>query len=210
MQQQNVIDTYNKVAGNYAEKLFNELDNKPLDRLLLKAFAEENKTKGRIIDFGCGPGQTTNFLVKSGVTDLLGTDLSPEMVAKARELNPAIEFETADMLKLHYAANTFGAAVAFYAIVHFTHEQLKTAFTEIHRVLKPGGQFLFSFHMGNETVHRDEFFDVEVDIDFYYFETEPVVKYLKEAGFKPVNVVERYPYADVEFPSKRAYVWVEK
>ena len=206
----NVIDCYDKTAKNYAKKFLNELEHKHLDRILLKAFAEENKTKGKLIDFGCGPGQTTNFLFETGVNDLIGTDISPKMISEAKKINPAIKFEVADMLNLNYENSTFGSAIAFYAIVHFTMEQLLKAFMEINRILIPGGQFLFSFHVGTGTIHHDVFLDEKVNIDFYFFETEKVIDLLKNNGFAIIDVIERQPYKDVEYPSKRAYVWVSK
>ena len=201
---------YNATATAYAAELFDELSKKPLDRLLLKQFAAENKHKGKMIDLGCGPGQTTRFLADNGVKDILGADLSPGMIEKAGELSPGLRFQTADMLKLDFADESFASVVAFYAIVHFTPVQLKIALGEIYRILKPGGQFLFSFHIGEDVIHRDEFFGEQVDIDFYFFKTENVLAMLKDAGFAVVNAIERYPYEGVEHPSKRAYLWVEK
>ncbi len=132
------------------------------------------------------------------------------MISKAKELNPGLQFQTADMLKLDFPDQYFAAAVAFYAIVHFNDEQLKTAFAEINRVLAGGGQFLVSFHIGDEIFHRDEFFGVPVDIDFCFFRTEKIIELLKEANFKIIDAIERYPYENAEHPSKRAYLWVEK
>ena len=114
------------------------------------------------------------------------------------------------MLSLDFPDGHFAAAVAFYAIVHFNTDQLATAFAEIHRILQPSGQFLLSFHIGTELIHRDEFFGEQVDIDFSFFQTEPVIQLLKTTGFKILDAIERYPYEGVEYPSKRAYLWVEK
>ncbi len=210
MQREQVIDCYNKTADSYALNLFNELDQKPFDRLILSQFAKENKDKGKMIDLGCGPGQTTNYLYEAGITNNIGTDISVGMIEKARQLNPNIQFEVADMLDLSYTDSTFGSAVAFYSIVHFTEVELKKTFSEIKRVLKDGGQFLFSFHIGNETIHLDTFMEAQVNIDFYFFETENILKLVKECGFRIIDAIERYPYPDVEHPSKRAYIWLEK
>ena len=210
MDNSRIKKSYDVVADAYAAELFNELSHKPLDRLLLKQFAADNKDKGKMIDLGCGPGQTTRFLADNGAKDILGTDLSAGMIAKAQELSPHLQFQTADMLKLNFPDTSFASAVAFYAIVHFNMEQLAMAFGEIRRILQPGGQFLFSFHVGDEIVHRDEFFGEQVDIDFYFFQTDTVLQQLKATGFRLLDVIERYPYEGHEFPSKRAYLWVEK
>ena len=207
---ENIINVYNKTAKVYAQKFIDELSKKHLDRILLQAFAKENSDKGKCIDLGCGPGQTTKFLSDNGFKDIIGTDISDGMIAKAKELFSTLNFEVADMLKLQYSDKTFSSAIAFYAIVHFTQAQLKIAFKEIHRVLKDKGQFLFSFHIGDEVIRNTNFLDAGGEIDFYFFETETILELLKEAGFKTIDVIERLPYADVEYPSKRAYIWVEK
>ncbi|HEY8781245.1 MAG TPA: class I SAM-dependent methyltransferase [Mucilaginibacter sp.] len=210
MNQQKVISCYNATAEEYAANLFDELSKKPLDRLLLKQFAAENKAKGKMIDLGCGPGQTTKFLAENGVKDIIGTDLSRGMISKAKELNPSLQFQTADILKLDFPDQYFASAIAFYVIVHFNDEQLTTAFVEINRILISGGQFLLSFHIGDEIFHRDELFGKQVDIDFYFFTTEKIIELLKAANFRMIDAIERYPYENAEHPTKRAYLWVEK
>jgi SAM-dependent methyltransferase len=208
MQEQiDIIDCYNKTAKNYADKFIDELKKKHLDRILLKSFAAENCDKGKLIDLGCGPGQTTKFLSDCGLTDLVGVDISPSMVAVARSINPILNFETADILDLKYPDRTFGSAIAFYSIVHFDYGQVKTAFKEIKRVLAENGQFLFSFHIGDNVVHFDNFLDHQVNIDFYFFEINKIINLLTETGFEIIDTIERQPYQDAEYPSKRAYIW---
>jgi ubiquinone/menaquinone biosynthesis C-methylase UbiE len=173
----------------------------------LKAFASENIGKGKLIDLGCGPGQTTKFLFDCGFADIIGVDISSEMVTAARNINPHLNLEKADILNLNYPDNSFGSAIAFYSIVHFDYEQLKTAFREIKRVLVDDGQFLFTFHIGNNIVHLDNFLDQQVTIDFYFFETSKIKDLLTTAGFEIVDIIERQPYRDIEYQSERAYIW---
>lgn len=210
MKIQNIQAFYNTTAKAYADNLFNELEGKPLDRTLLKRFASQYNKNCLVADLGCGPGQTTRFLYEHGATNIIGIDLSHGMIDEANRLNPIIEFEVGDMLDLKYEENYFHGIVAFYAIVHFTKENLQTAFKEIYRVLKPEGQFLFSFHIGSQTKEVDELFGVHAEAIFYFFEVDEVHEMLKNAGFKTYETVIRYPYADVEFPSRRAYITVVK
>ncbi|SKA44367.1 Methyltransferase domain-containing protein [Chitinophaga eiseniae] len=208
--QEKILHCYNQVAEDYAAERWEELSRKHFDRLLLKEFAFANKEKGLCADFGCGPGQTTRFLYDNGMKDLVGTDLSPAMVATARRLSPQIKFETSDLLNTGYPSACLGSAVAFYAIVHFTHEQVGACFKEIYRVLKTGGGFLFSFHAGDEVVHFDKAHDKAVDVDLFFFKTDMIITLLEAAGFGIVDAVERRPYEGVEYPTRRAYIWAEK
>lgn len=207
--QKNIIETYDKIAGNYAAHYMNELEHKPLDRLLLRDFASENKDKGTILDIGCGPGQTTKFLSDEGCTNIIGTDISPVMIAEAKRINPQLNFEVADALSLNYNTDTFAAAVAFYAIVNLDYPVIKTAFTEINRVLKPGAPFLFSFHTGDDIVHLDELLNENVNIDFYFLDVDSIISLLKETCFSVTDALVRYPYPQ-EYPSQRAYIKATK
>lgn len=206
-ERQNIIDCYNKTAEKYADKFKSELEWKPFDQIILRAFSEENKSKGPLLDLGCGPGHTTKFLCDTGFSNIIGADISPEMVKIAGRDYPNIKFEAADLLNLKYDTKTFGSAIAFYAIVHFDYEQVKSAFLEIKRILFDGGEFLFAFHIGDYTIHVDSFLDEEVNIDFYAFETEKIIHILEEIGFEIIDAIERAPYKDKEYESKRAYIW---
>jgi ubiquinone/menaquinone biosynthesis C-methylase UbiE len=205
-----IIKTYNATAASYASTRIDELSSKPFDRMILSEFAQLNKHKGSCIDFGCGPGHTTKFLFDAGVNDIRGMDISPEMVSVAHGIFPQIRFESGDLLKLPYEADSFASAVAFYAIVHFDYTQICTAFKEVNRVLKEGAQFLFSYHVGQEVVHFDNANDIPIDIDLHFFETERILEIARNNGFKILDAIERIPYPDVEYASKRAYVWVSK
>jgi ubiquinone/menaquinone biosynthesis C-methylase UbiE len=208
--QEKIIKTYNATAESYAATRIDELSKKHFDRLILKEFARLNKDKGTCADFGCGPGQTTKFLFDADVNDIIGIDISPEMVNVARRIFPYIKFETGDLLALPYKENYFASAVAFYAIVHFDYDQIAKAFKEVNRVLKKDAHFLFSFHVGEETVHFDQANGIDVDIDLHFLQTNQILKLLDDNNFRMIDTVERLPYPDVEYATKRAYVWAQK
>ena len=209
-QQEKIIKSYNATAESYAAARIDELSKKHLDSLILKEFAALNKDKGTCADFGCGPGQTTKFLYDLGVKDIIGLDISPGMVNTAQRLFPNIRFEIGNLLALSYDANYFASALAFYSIVNFDYDHVGIAFKEVNRVLKKNGLFLFSFHVGEQTVHFDKANDIDVDIDMYFFQTNVILELLRDNKFRIIDAVERFPYPDIEYASKRAYVWAEK
>jgi SAM-dependent methyltransferase len=149
---------YDPVAEEYAEKYFNELDHKPFDRELLDRFAARVRSLGPVCDLGCGPGQIARYLHGRGV-DAFGGDLSPEMIAVARRLNPGLRFEQGDMRVLRAlpaGGGAWGGIAAFYSIIHIPRQGVVVALRELWRVLRPGGSLLLAFHIGDEVVHLDE------------------------------------------------------
>jgi len=201
---------YDAVAREYAEHFAGELDGKPLDRALLERFAADVRGAGTVYNLGCGPGgQTTAFLHARGVA-VRGMDLSPAAVGEAARRHPRIGFEPGDMLALPLADGAAAGIVAFYAIVHFSSDQLRTAFGEMHRVTQPGAPLLLSFHVGEQVVHVDEMFGRRASVDFVFHRVEDVEAALRGAGFGEVETVVREPYPEVEHPSVRAYVFARK
>lgn len=204
-----VAKLYDKVAGEYAEVFSDELEKKPKDREILLRFSQELGNRRPVWDFGCGPGQTTKCLHDLGV-QISGLDLSEKILEQARISHPEIPFRRGDLLDLELEDDSVAGVVAFYAIVHFTEEQVGKAFREVFRILQPDGVFLFTYHIGEGRIHLDEFLGKKVDIDFMFFSTEFISRCLEESGFGRIEVIERDPYPDVEYQSRRAYVFAGK
>ena len=204
-----VENLYDTVAKEYAEAFSGEHEKKPKDRELLHRFSQMIGDGRPVWDFGCGPGQTAKFLKDLGV-EISGLDLSERVLEQARNLHPEIHFRKGNLLDLDFQDDSIAGIVAFYAVVHFTKEQAGVAFREVFRVLQPGGIFLFTYHIGEETLHIDEFLGKKVDIDFMFFTSDFISGCLRKNGFEKIETIEREPYPGVEYQSRRAYVFAGK
>ncbi|MBI1353102.1 MAG: methyltransferase domain-containing protein [Acidobacteria bacterium] len=200
---------YDEVASQYAEKFSDELAHKPLDRELLTRFAASVRPGGAVYDLGCGPGQTTAFLHACGAA-AQGIDLSPRLLGQARARHPAINFLAGDMLALPLPDSSAHGLLSFYSIVHFTPPQLGLALREMARALAPGGLLLLAFHVGDQVIALEEFLGRAGRLDFVFHDPQAVSAQLAGSGFVDVEVVEREPYAGVEHPSRRAYVFARR
>ena len=61
----------------------------------LPAIIGEHARGNAAVDFGCGTGRSTRFLRQLGF-EVVGVDISPQMIAKARELDPAGDYRLMD------------------------------------------------------------------------------------------------------------------
>ena len=203
-------DCYDRTAEQYAQAFQNELNYKPLDRLMLERFFHENQHTGTVLDVGCGVGQTTHYLYQLGIKDIIGIDLSPQMTEIAGRLNPHLKFKIGNMLKMNFLSQSIGGVLSFYSIIHLDYDEVGIAFEEIYRVLKPSGQFLCAFHIGEGKLSVTDFLDTKVELDFYFFNVDTMLAIAEKTGFKVLETLVRYPYKDKEYPSKRAYILLEK
>jgi len=201
--------SYDRVAEEYVKRIFDELEHKPLDRQLLDRLAERIRGLGPVCDLGCGPGHVARYL-RDREVDVFGIDLSPGMVRQARRLSPEIEFTQGNMLALEVEAHAWAGIVAFYSIIHIPREEAVNALREMRRVLRPGGLLLLAFHLGDKVIHLDEWWGAQVSADFIFFRRSEMEEYLKAAGFEIEEVVEREPYEQVEYQSRRAYFLAKK
>jgi SAM-dependent methyltransferase/ribosomal protein S18 acetylase RimI-like enzyme len=210
-QTQTVLQSsYDRVAQEYAGRFRDEMDKKPFDRKMLDWLAEKAGGSGLFCDLGCGPGQIAGYLRGRGA-QACGIDLSAEMVRQARRLNPEIPFQQGDMRALSEVEdNTYGGIAAFYSIIHIPRPSVVEVLREMKRVLRSRGALLLTFHIGEKTLHLDEWLGEEVSLDFHFFETEEMKGYLGVAGFELEEVIERDPYPDIEAQTRRAYVFARK
>ena len=201
--------SYDRVAEEYARRIFDELQYKAIDRQLLDRLAASVPDGGIICDMGCGPGHVARYLRERGV-HVIGIDLSPQMIERARQLNPGLEFRQGNMLALDVEDEAWAGIAAFYSIIHVPREEVVTALHEWKRVLQPDGLLLVAFHVGTEVVHLEEWWELPVSADFVFFLASEMQAYLQAAGFLIEDLIERPPYPDVEHPSHRAYILARK
>ena len=201
--------SYDAVANEYVRRIFDELQHKPLDRQLLDRFAVSVREVGPAFDLGCGPGQVARYLHQQGAL-VCGVDLSPAMVEQARQLTPGVEFRQGNMLAMDVPDEFWGGIAAFYSLIHIPRTDLPRALGELRRVLRPGGTLLLAFHIGDETIHLDEWWDRKVCVDFHFFRTDEMAGLLREAGFEVEEIIEREPYPEVEHPSRRGYIFAKR
>jgi len=149
------------------------------------------------LDIATGTGHTA-FALAPYVASVIGTDLTPEMLAEAKRLGAAqsiagVEFCLADAHNLPFADGSFDLITCRRAAHHFS--RIAQALREMRRVLRAGGRLVID----DRSVPEDDFVDACMnELDRYHDESH-VRQYrasewrrmLDEAGFA-VETAEPY------------------
>lgn len=94
----------------------------------------------KILDLACGDGLDMVHYKELGA-EVFGFDASNELLNIARQRLPDADLRQGLFEKLPYEDNFFNAVLSKYALM--TSPDMKTAFEEILRVLKPGGTMMY-------------------------------------------------------------------
>lgn len=112
-------------------------------RLIAQAELENSQ---RVLDLGCGTG-TLSIMIKSlypGL-ELIGLDGDPQVLDIARKKasaeHVAITWDLGMAYDLPFENNSFDRVISSLMFHHLTTENKHLAFKEVHRILKPGGEF---------------------------------------------------------------------
>jgi len=165
----------------------------PVDRSLLRAFVELVVAGGgaRVADLGCGPGRVAAYLAAHGL-DVIGIDVSSAMLVEARRAHPDITFEEGRLHDLPIADGTLAGAVCWYSIIYTPPQRLDEVFTELRRVLAPGGHVLLAFQAGNgEATHRNDAHGSGLSLTSYRHGSGDLRRRLGKVGFVVYATAER-------------------
>lgn len=118
----------------------------PAEQAALDSVADEVRGK-RILDIGVGGGRTVKPLLRVS-RNYLGVDNSPAMIEAVTRRFPGVSFKDADARAMTDLADGSIDMAMFSCngIGMVAHEDRLAIMREVHRVLKPGGLFLFSTH----------------------------------------------------------------
>jgi len=115
---------------------------------LLATLRRAGLASGLVVDLGCGAGVLAEQVARAGY-DVLGIDLSPAMLRRARRRAPAARFKAGSLLEARIpacvAVTAIGECVNYCFDARAGLPALGALFERIYGALAPGGFFLFDF-----------------------------------------------------------------
>ena len=96
----------------------------------------------RVLDVGCGGGQTTrDAAADAGRGSVLGVDVSERMLEHARrQPMPNVDYLQADAATYEFEPESFDVCISRFGVMFF--DDLVGAFTNLRRALRPGGRLV--------------------------------------------------------------------
>ena len=79
-------------------------------------------------------------------------------------------------------------------VIHLRPGELRGAFGEIRRVLRPRELSLAAFHAGSEVRRLGEWWGHAVDVDFRFYEPQAIAEAMKRAGLRTEMHPKRWSY----------------
>lgn len=181
------MDSYESFARVYDDFM----DNIPYDEwagYVISLLKEKGIEEGLLLDLGCGTGNITQRLAKSGY-DMIGVDNSAEMLEIAQEKNIEEESQILYLLQDMREFELYGTVRAVISICDsmnyiIEYEDLTEVFRLVNNYLDPEGYFIFDMNTlyKYETILADNTIAEDRETmsfiwDNYFYEEERINEY---------------------------------
>jgi SAM-dependent methyltransferase len=202
------VNLYNSAYANYQSDLYRDIgmetygedfgqtswvntqESKEIPALLAL------RPDSSVLEVGCGSGGYALYLAKAVGCKLVGLDINgpgiqnANQLAAANDLQARVHFELCDASKeLPFEAKTFDAVFSNDVLCHLPGRA--RVFTEMFRVLRPGGRLLFSDALIVGGMLSDEEIATRSSIGYYVYsppgENE---RLLEQAGFRKIRATD--------------------
>lgn len=147
----------------------------------------------KVLDVGCGIGGGDFYMAEKFDVDVVGIDLSVNMISFALEraigLKCSVEFEVADCTTKTYPDNSFDVIYSRDTILHI--QDKPALFKTFYKWLKPGGKVLISDYCKGPGTPSETFAEYIKQRGYDLHDVEAYGQMLKDAGFSKVTAEDR-------------------
>jgi ubiquinone/menaquinone biosynthesis C-methylase UbiE len=156
----------------------------------------------RVLDLGCGTGvPTAGMLAESGL-EIVGIDVSTEMLALARRNVPTGRFVAMDVMELDGTLGRFDGVCAFFSLLMLRRADVPRVLRRLRSVLEPAGLVTIGMVEGDLDYAPLSFLGQEMSVTAYpRLDLEAAIR---ADGLHVLEVdVEEFEPASAEVPAER-------
>jgi cyclopropane fatty-acyl-phospholipid synthase-like methyltransferase len=181
------VDMFNKSAKKYQEKF---MDVRAYSESL-NYFCEELDPTASIIEFGCGPGNVTRYLLdRCKDLNILSSDLAPEMVKLAKENCPEAKFDIIDIRSLESIGKRFDGILAGFCLPYLTKNEATVFLRNLANLLNPNGVVYLSTIINDEVESEVKTSSSGDSLRIYYYQKKYLESLLINSEFKIIETFE--------------------
>lgn len=148
-----------------------------------------------VLELACGPGNITRYLLnKRPDFKILGSDISDNMLQKARKNCPEVKFRKMDLRNLHQVKKTFDALVIGFCLPYLSQDDILKLISDAAQVLSSGAQLYLSCIEGKYEAPKLQTNSKGQQSLMVYHEFEFIQRALLNNDFKTIEVL-RIPYS---------------
>lgn len=182
-------EAHNAIAEKYYELYKDDTSDLKYFDLFLK------DCKPKILDLGCGMGHYSNYMYDKGF-DIVGVDISENMINIAKRNNPNIEFIVSDICDLEIMKNCeFDGIVLAYVLQHLSKEEVLNLFCEINYIVDENCKLLMFLREGNGISEEVEPIDTRYKYIINEYSKDEIKKILFDNGWE-IDLIETKEYID--------------
>jgi tRNA (cmo5U34)-methyltransferase len=145
---QSVEDFYDQLSSRYTDLISRCVPR--YDELFFNLFyyLPNNLQPKQVLDLGCGTGNLTAAALQHFPTaDIHALDISADILNECRTrfaANSNIHYHQQDFSQLDFPNASFDLIISSIAIHHIVDDKKAKLYRKLHRLLKPGGVFVFA------------------------------------------------------------------
>lgn len=163
------IAVYDAQAEDYAKRRAHRIEPG------LATFAAKLRQGGHVLDLGCGPGDSSAYLLQAGLT-VDAVDASASMVAITRTLGVNARQATFEQIN---ETDAYDGIWASYSLLHAARSDMPEHLTRLRNALKSGGKLHVGLKLGQGEA-RDPLGRL-----YTYYTLDELIGLLETAGFIP-------------------------
>ena len=194
---------YDKIAEPYAKEF-----SKPSE--YIDEFLALLPKNAKILDVGCGVGVDSGYMVSEGF-EVIGIDLSKEMLKLAKQEFPKIDFRKQDIREIDFPSNSFDGILASCSLIHIPKKDVPAILNKFHQILKKDGVIYIALQGGkSEEIFVNEPFKPDEKLFLNIISFDEIKNLLVNAKFSIIKKYERQPKSKEELNFTKLFVIAKK